>query len=133
MLACECAAWYAGQGMTLLDAMDALYKKYGYYQNGLLTQTFEGQAGMVAMQRLMDSLRNKSPEKIGSAAVTNTVHHDGGSVLEFHTERGGKVIVRPSGTEPKIKLYLSVCEDSKANAQAALEELSAAAGKLMEG
>ena len=133
MLACECAAWYAGQGRSLLDAIHALYEEYGYYQNALLTKTFEGQAGMEAMNRLMDALRNQSPEKIGDAAVTNTVQYDGGGVLEFHTEKGGKVIVRPSGTEPKIKLYLSVREDSEAKAQAALEELSAAASKLMEG
>ncbi len=133
MLACECAAWYAGQGKSLLDAINALYEEYGYYQNALLTKTFEGQAGMEAMNRLMDALRAKSPEKIGDAAVTNTVQYDGGGVLEFHTEKGGKVIVRPSGTEPKIKLYLSVREDSEEKAQAALEELSAAASKLMEG
>ena len=132
MLACECAAWYAGQGRSLLDAIHALYEEYGYYQNALLTKTFEGQAGMEAMNRLMDALRAKSPEKIGDAAVANTVQYDGGGVLEFHTEKGGKVIVRPSGTEPKIKLYLSVREDSEAKAQAALEELSAAASKLME-
>ncbi len=133
MLACECAAWYAGQGRSLLDAIHALYEEYGYYQNALLTKTFEGQVGMEAMNRLMDALRNQSPEKIGDAAVTNIVQYDGGGVLEFHTEKGGKVIVRPSGTEPKIKLYLSVREDSEAKAQAALEELSAAASKLMEG
>ena len=133
MLACECAAWYASKGMTLLDAINALYKEYGWYQNALLTKTFEGQAGMEAMGQLMDGLRAKSPEKIGDAAVTGTARYDGGGVLEFHTERGGKVIVRPSGTEPKIKLYLSVREDSEARAQAALEELSAAASRLMEG
>ena len=121
----------AGQGMTLLDAMNALYEKYGYYKNALLTQTFEGQAGMEAMKKLMDSLRAKSPDQIGASAVTDTVSYDGGGVLEFHTADGGKVIVRPSGTEPKIKLYLSVCEDSEAKAQAALEELSAVAVKLM--
>ena len=132
MLACECAAWYAGRGKSLLDAIHALYEEYGWYKNALLTKTFEGQAGMEAMNRLMDALRSRSPEKIGEAAVTNTVQYDGGGVLEFHTEKGGKVIVRPSGTEPKIKLYLSVREDSEAKAQAALEELSAAASKLME-
>ena len=132
MLACECAAWYAGQGMTLLDAINALYREYGWYKNALLTKTFEGQAGMETMNRLMASLRSRSPEKIGEAAVTDTVRYDGGGVLEFHTENGGKVIVRPSGTEPKIKLYLSVREDSEEKAQAALEELSAGAIALTE-
>ena len=108
MLACECAAWYAGQGKSLLDAINALYERDGWYKNTLLTQTFKGQAGMEAMAKLMDGLRAKSPEKIGGSAVTDTVQYDGGGVLEFHTANGGKVIVRPSGTEPKIKLYLSV-------------------------
>ncbi len=133
MLACECAAWYADQGMTLLDALDALYSKYGWYKNDLLTKIFEGQAGMENMDRLMDALRRQSPKKLGNTAVIDTVCYDGGGVLEFHTETGGKVIVRPSGTEPKLKIYLSVRGESESKAQMALEELSAAAGRLMEG
>lgn len=132
MLACECAAWYAGQGKSLLDVINGLYEAYGYYKNALLTQTFEGQAGMEAMGRLMDGLRAKSPERIGDAAVTETVRHDNGGVLEFHTETGGKVIVRPSGTEPKIKLYLSVRADSGTAADRALERLAAGARALTE-
>ena len=132
MLACECAAWYASQGKSLLDAINSLYEEYGYYKNALLTQTFEGQAGMEAMAKLMDSLRARSPERIGDDAVTDTVHYDGGGVLEFHTGSGGKVIVRPSGTEPKIKLYLSVRADSGAAADRALEALTAGAKALME-
>lgn len=132
MLACECAAWYAGQGKSLLDAINGLYEEYGYYKNALLTQTFEGQAGMEAMAKLMDSLRARSPERIGDDAVTETVSHDNGGVLEFHTQTGGKVIVRPSGTEPKIKLYLSVRADSEAAADRALEALTAGAKALME-
>ena len=132
MLACECAAWYAGQGKSLLDAINALYERDGWYKNTLLTQTFEGQAGMEAMAKLMDGLRAKSPEKIGGSAVTDTVQYDGGGVLEFHTANGGKVIVRPSGTEPKIKLYLSIRAASEQAANQALEELTAAARALME-
>lgn len=133
MLACECAAWYAGQGMTLLDGINKLYGEYGYYKNALLTQTFEGQAGMEAMARLMDGLRRKSPETIGAETVTETVSHDNGGVLEFHTSGGGKLIVRPSGTEPKIKLYLSVKGASEDAAEAALESLTAGAKALMGG
>ena len=124
MLACECAAWYAAQGKSLLDAMNDLYEEYGYYKNGLLTQDFEGQAGMEAMAKLMDGLRAKSPEKIGNSIVTDTVRYDGGSVLEFHTQDNSKVIVRPSGTEPKIKLYLSVRKASEQTALQALDRLS---------
>ena len=132
MLACECAAWYASQGKSLLDAINALYEQYGWYKNALLTQAFEGQAGMEAMAKLMDGLRAKAPERIGDAVVIETVSHDNGGVLEFHTEGGGKVIVRPSGTEPKIKLYLSVRADSGAAADRALEALTAGAKALMK-
>ena len=133
MLCCECAAWYAGRGMTLLDAINALYEKHGWYKNSLLTQAFEGQAGMEAMGRLMDSLRAQSPTMLGDSPVTETVSYDGGGVLEFHTADGGKVIVRPSGTEPKIKLYLSVRAGSEAKADRSLEALRAGAKALMGG
>lgn len=132
MLACECAAWYAGQGKSLLDAVNDLYGEYGYYKNALLTQTFEGQTGMEAMAELMNGLRARSPEQIGDDAVTDTVRYDGGGVLEFHTKTGGKVIVRPSGTEPKIKLYLSVRAGSEDAAARALEQLTAGARDLMK-
>ena len=63
MLACECAAWYAGRGMTLLDAMNALYEKFGFYRNGLVSIAFEGQNGMKAMEEVMTSLRADPPQR----------------------------------------------------------------------
>lgn len=131
MLACECAAWYASREMTLLDALNALYAEYGWYKNTLLTRTFEGQSGMEAMEKLMRALRAQPPEQIGADAVTETVSYDGGGVLEFRTEHGGKVIVRPSGTEPKLKVYLSVRGDSEERAQAELRKLSDASAALI--
>ena len=140
MLACECAAWYAGKGMTLLDAMNALYEEYGFYKNGLIAKTFEGQDGMRAMEARMRALRAEPPAAVAGRAVEGAVDYLGGDtglipsdVLEFRLEGGAKVIVRPSGTEPKLKIYLSVRESSQAEADAALEALSAAAGNLMEG
>ena len=140
MLACECAAWYAGQDMTLLDAMNALYEKFGWYQNGLLSKAFEGQDGMEAMNRLMKSLRAAPPIAIAGRKVLETVdylHGDTGlipsDVLEFRLEGGAKLIVRPSGTEPKLKGYLSVCGESEALAAQALETLKTAAERLIEG
>lgn len=130
MLACECAAFYAGKGMTLLDALNALYKKYGYYKNELLTQTFEGQAGMQAMAKLMEDLGANAPRKIGDDPVITAKSYDGGRVLEFCTQSGGKVIVRPSGTEPKLKLYLSVRAQSEAEAQRRAGALAAGADAL---
>ena len=140
MLACECAAWYAGQGMTLLDAMNALYEKFGFYRNGLISRAFEGQDGMRAMEDLMRSLRTAPPAEIAGRRVAGMVdylHDDTGlipsDVLEFRLEGEGKVIVRPSGTEPKLKMYLSVRGGTEAEALRALEELDAGANMLMEG
>ncbi|MBD5150337.1 MAG: phospho-sugar mutase [Oscillibacter sp.] len=140
MLACECAAWYAGQGMTLLDAMNALYEKFGFYRNGLISRAFEGQDGMRAMEDLMRSLRTAPPAEIAGRRVAGMVdylHDDTGlipsDVLEFRLEGEGKVIVRPSGTEPKLKMYLSVRGGTETEALRALEELDAGANMLMEG
>ncbi len=138
MLACECAAWYAGQGMTLLDAMNALYEKFGFYRNGLLSKAFEGQDGMAAMDALMKSLRTAPPAEIAGWKVNGTTDYlnDGtglipSDVLEFRLEEAGKVIVRPSGTEPKLKLYLSVRGNGEEDAAARLERLSKGAEALL--
>ena len=138
MLACECAAWYAGQGMTLLDAMNALYEKFGWYRNGLLSKAFEGQDGMKAMEGLMASLRAAPPEEIAGRKVAGMIDYlaEGtglipSDVLEFRLEGQGKVIVRPSGTEPKLKLYLSVCGTSEEDAARSLEILTEASLELM--
>ncbi len=138
MLACECAAWYAGQGMTLLDAMNALYEKFGFYRNGLLSKAFEGQDGMAAMDALMKSLRTAPPAEIAGWKVNGTTDYlnDGtglipSDVLEFRLEDAGKVIVRPSGTEPKLKLYLSVRGSGEEDATVRLERLSKGAEALL--
>lgn len=139
MLACECAAWYAGQGMTLLDAMNALYEKFGFYRNGLVSRAFEGQDGMEAMNGLMASLRVSPPAEIGGRKVTGVVDYLGedtglipSDVLEFRLEEEGKVIVRPSGTEPKLKLYLSVRGGSEEDALSRLEQLEKGIRPLVE-
>ncbi len=138
MLACECAAWYAGQGMTLLDAMNALYERFGFYRNGLLSRAFEGQDGMAAMDALMKSLRTAPPAEIGGWKVNGMTDYLSGNtglipsdVLEFCLEDAGKVIVRPSGTEPKLKIYLSVRGSGEEDAAARLERLSRGAEALL--
>ena len=141
MLACECAAWYAGQGMTLLDAMNALYEKFGFYRNGLLSRAFEGQDGMAAMaamDALMKSLRTAPPAEIAGWKVNGMTDYLGSDtglipsdVLEFRLEDAGKVIVRPSGTEPKLKLYLSVRGSGEEDAAARLEGLFRGAEALL--
>ena len=119
--------------------MNALYEKFGYYRNGLLSKAFEGQDGMAAMDGLMKSLRTAPPAEIAGKKVTGKVdylHDETGliasDVLEFRLEDAGKVIVRPSGTEPKLKVYLSVRGTSGSDASARLEELTRAAGELLQ-
>ena len=142
LLICEAAAWYAQQGMTLLDAMEALYREFGYYRNGLCSFTFEGESGMHAMQRLMEQLRDCPPAEIGGYRVEQAVDYDveGGyhglpqaDVLEYTLAGGHKFMVRPSGTEPKIKVYLSAVGASEAEADGINETLAAAAASMMKG
>ena len=140
MLTCECAAWYAAQGKTLLDAMNDLYETFGFYRSGLISRAFEGQDGMSAMNALMARLRTAPPAEIAGRrveGVTDYLRGDTGlipsDVLAFRLAGESKVIVRPSGTEPKLKLYLSVRGRTEAEALAALAELEEAAGALAEG
>ncbi len=113
MLCCEMTAWYREQGMTLAQAIDALYEKHGCYRNDLASFTYEGADGMAKMQFIMDALRSNPPKALGGEAVTATVDYLAGAgdlpksnVLEFQAANA-KVLVRPSGTEPKVKVYLS--------------------------
>lgn len=139
MLICEMASWYKKKGMSLADAMEQLYRTYGFYQNALLNFAFEGEDGMVQMQGIMDGLRAHAPREIAGFAVcgwsdyARGVRSDAGkqaptglpqsNVLEYRLENGCKVIVRPSGTEPKIKVYLSAKGRDAAESAALIERL----------
>ena len=134
MLCCEMTAWYKTKGMTLAQAMDALYAKYGFYRNDLASFTFEGAEGMQKMAEIMDNLRKNPPAALDGSAVTGVVDYNTGvkglpasNVLEFQTDTA-KVLVRPSGTEPKVKVYLSSRASSMEHAaqanQRILQELS---------
>lgn len=122
MLICEMASYYKRQGKTLVDVMNELYEKYGYYQNATLNFGFEGEDGMKTMQNIMDTLRKNPPAEIaGTKVVGRSDYQESQSygdkkgvidlpksnVLEYRLENGCKLTVRPSGTEPKIKIYLS--------------------------
>ncbi|HIZ49141.1 MAG TPA: phospho-sugar mutase [Candidatus Gemmiger excrementavium] len=140
MLACEAAAWYAARGMTLLDAVNALYAEFGYYRNALCSFTFEGESGMHAMQALMAGLRSAAPAEIAGYKVETAIDYqaDGtglpkADVLEYRLAGGHKFMVRPSGTEPKIKVYLSAVAGSEAQADAVNEQLADAAAQMMKG
>ncbi|MBQ7203919.1 MAG: phospho-sugar mutase [Eubacterium sp.] len=149
MLICEMAAFYKTKGMNLVDVMNALYDEFGYYNNDVQSYTFEGAAGMEKMAGIMDGLRVNTPSEIGGYKVTavsdykasKTAFTDGGeeaidlpksNVLAFALEGGNKVIVRPSGTEPKIKAYITAIGDSKDGAAAVAQRLIAAADEFMK-
>ena len=139
LLVCEAAAWYAQQGKTLLDAIEALYREFGYYRNALCSFAFEGESGMHTMQELMKKLRANAPEDIAGYKVESVVDYDTdgtglprANVLEYHLGGGHKLMVRPSGTEPKIKVYLSAVGDSEAAADAVNAALAKAAADMMK-
>lgn len=113
MLICQMARYYRAQNKNLYQVMQELYAQYGYYQNKTVSLTFEGAAGAKKMSALMDSLRSDAPASFAGYAVEEVKDYKGGylglpdaNVVEFDLAGGNKVIVRPSGTEPKIKIYL---------------------------
>ncbi len=149
MLICEMAAYYKTKNMNLVDVMNSLYDEFGYYCNEVKSYTFEGAAGMEKMAQIMDTLRQNPPKTIGDFAVTavsdyktsKTTFTDGGeekielpksNVLAFTLENGNKVIVRPSGTEPKIKAYLTAVGNDKESASKIAKTLESAANEFMK-
>ncbi len=135
MLCCEMTAWYREQGMTLADAMEALYRKHGCYHNDLGSFTYEGADGMAKMKAIMDSLRANAPADLAGDKVVSALDYQAGArglpksnVLEYQSG-SSKILVRPSGTEPKIKVYLSsradTMEQAAAKNKAILEAVSA--------
>lgn len=134
MLCCEMTAWYKTQGMTLAQAMDTIYRKHGFFRNDLACFTFEGADGMKKMASIMNALRVQPPKMLHRESVIAVADYLKGinglprsNVLEFQTKYA-KVLIRPSGTEPKVKVYLSsraaTMEQAAANNQAILEEIT---------
>lgn len=121
-LICEMAAFYKNRGITLMDRLNELYQIYGFQLNSLHTFTFEGIAGYEKMQRIMRKYR-VNVHAIGEKEVIQCLDYANGlkglpksDVLKFVLEDGCSVVIRPSGTEPKLKLYISVRAKSKEEA-----------------
>ena len=139
MLICEMAAFYRTKGISLIEARKRMYDEYGVYFNKLDTFTCEGESGMERMSEIMSDLRTNTPKTIGGLTVTRfedylastSVDTATGAktmltlpksdVLTFKLTDGASVIIRPSGTEPKIKAYYTTTGTTKAEA-AALEK-----------
>ena len=139
LLIMEAAAYYAQKGMNLGDAIDSLYETFGYYRNDLCSFTFEGVSGMQTMKNLMERLRAEKPAELAGRKVLSSVDYENddtglpkAQVLEYRLEGKAKLIVRPSGTEPKIKVYLSAVGKTKEEADAVIETMKRTANELMK-
>lgn len=135
----EMALWHLSQGRSVMDALNALYQKYGYFHEVLISKTFKGQSGLQTMKAFMTGLRQSPPADIGGLQVARTIDYLPGTtlpssdVVQFVLADGSTVTVRPSGTEPKIKFYAScrsaqgrTLDQGKAEVDAKLAAIGAA-------
>ena len=136
-LICEMFSYYAARGVSLLDRLEQLYADYGYCLNTLHSYTYDGSAGFARMQAVMQGLRG-GVASFGTRKVLRVLDYAEGldglpksDVLKFILEGGCTLVVRPSGTEPKLKLYLSVSAQSREAAQEAEAELLRSAEALL--
>lgn len=128
MLVCEMAAWYKKQGKTLVDGLNEIYDKYGYYLDFLDSFVLNGKDGAEKIQNLMVEFRNKGKELLPD--IKEIVDFKDGirdlpkeNVLKYIFNDGSWMAVRPSGTEPKIKVYYSIVDPDKSKAKARLENI----------
>ena len=140
LLVCEAADWYRRRGMTLSDAMDALYREFGYYACAQKSVCFSGAHAMQEMAARMARLREDLPKTIAGlrvAGVTDYLTQQTGlpraDVLEFRLEPRAKLILRPSGTEPKLKCYLTAPAPSASAAKPLLSALEQGCSALLKG
>lgn len=147
LLIAEMAAYYEKEGLTLFGAMERLYEKYGSFAERTLNIRFPGVDGLEAMRVLMSDLRRTPPTEIGGTAVTAVRDYQegtrrspdgktekmalsGSNVLYFELADGCAFVIRPSGTEPKIKIYLLAQADSRSEATERIERYAAEAKRL---
>lgn len=149
LLICEMASYYKLKGISLKQFMDGIYEKYGMYLNTVLNFGFEGASGMQKMADMMNDLRVNPPKEIAGAPVVkmsdyklsvtkDTVTGEEteiklpkSNVLSFIMPDNSKVIVRPSGTEPKIKVYITACGNSREESTAKSEKIADSMSKIL--
>ena len=150
MLIVEMASYYHKQGVSLLERMEQLYQEHGFYRNALVNVAFEGEQGMHDMDRLMSGLRENPPKEIagmkviacadyGMRVATDLITGERtpltlpkSNVLAYTLEGGNGLIIRPSGTEPKVKGYITAIGETPADAAACEATLCAAAEAIMK-
>lgn len=147
---CEAAAYYKQKGMTLWDAMIAMYEKYGYYKDAVKAIGLSGIEGLAKIQSIMETLRNNTPTEVGGYKVTSARDYKldtikdmatgevkptglpSSNVLYYDLEDGAWICVRPSGTEPKIKFYFGVKGTSLEDAEEKENALGAAVMAMVD-
>lgn len=150
MLICEMAAYYKTKGLTLVDKLNELFEKYGYYINRQRSFAFEGQSGMAKMGEIMGKLRTDAPTTFAGSKVAfvedylaskridkvtgkeSEITLPKSNVVVFGLQNNCKVIFRPSGTEPKIKVYIGAVDTSLSAAEHSIELIAEDAAKLMK-
>lgn len=149
MLICEMAATFKKQGKSLAEVIDGLYEEFGYYKNTTLPFEFSGSEGMQKMADIMSSLRDNAPSEIAGYKVVGiadyklsvkkdfetgkeeVINLPKSNVLQYNLEGDNMAIVRPSGTEPKIKIYLTAVGKDKADAQTVTDKLEKSMREIM--
>ncbi|WP_373899020.1 phospho-sugar mutase [Haloimpatiens sp. FM7315] len=150
MLICEMALYYKNKGMNLYEALMVLYKKYGFYKEDLISMTLKGKEGQQKIDTIMERLRHSMKANINGVAIRKkydyklkiekdlidinekTIELPKSNVLKFLMEDNSWFVVRPSGTEPKIKMYLSVAGKSMENCEDKLEKLKDSVMSLID-
>lgn len=151
MLICQMAQMHKNEGRDLVEAMEALYERYGYYLNETINVAYPGSAGADKMARIMDGLRDNPPVEIAGLPVERVLDYEQGApmdvvngdagesqtlpkanVISFELGEGIRVIIRPSGTEPKIKAYVFSNGPTRRDSEALLEKLGKAAQELLD-
>lgn len=151
MLLCEMASWCRSKGTRIGLVLEEIYKTYGYYRNGVVNLEFLGLAGADEMAAVMERLYREYPEQLGGQAVTTVADFKRGlrtsltlgvetpvglpeaDVIGYSLESGATVLVRPSGTEPKMKIYITAKAKTAAEADKQIKKLETAARKLVKG
>ena len=139
MLISEMTAYYKDKGKSLLDVLDDIYDKFGYYSNEVQSIVLEGLDGANKIKRIMETIRNNPIEEVIGLKVKNIVDYlndDTGlsksNVLKYYLEDDSWFVLRPSGTEPKIKLYLNVIEKSKKESEIKKDKLKDEVNKIID-
>ena len=151
MLICEMAAFYRAQGISLIEARKRMYEEYGSYCNKLDNFAFEGESGMAKMKEIMTNTRNNVPKDIAGTKVVAVADYEASektdlatgaktkidlpksNVITLYLEDGASLVIRPSGTEPKIKIYYTTIGKTNEEAAALQAKYSEAFTKIVKG